>query len=228
MSDDARRARFGEMARNIGRGDTGRREPPEYDEDAVHWGHVALLVLGFAILFFATSFYFDASTKTYKRAKVPLGTMYGPIESTRPNQIIAITMRHVTPRQSWAFVEGVVLKDRRHRITGFGGEYFRQSGYDSDGSWSESERERDVKVVLPTPGQYWLQFIAEGGRIGASKGKRLDPKHRVEVSVAMKRGGAEILKWTGFFLLVVAVIMNEIRNRTVTGVLSRMGDDDDD
>lgn len=222
MSERDRQALRG-MARRLGEDDEDRWDD---DEDAVHWGQVALLVLGFAILFFATAFYFDTTTKAYKRAVVPVGVLFGPIETKRRDQIAHITTRHFAENRRWAFIEGVVLKDKKTRITSFGGEYFHESGYDADGPWSESEVERDVRVVLPSAGRYWIQFVAQGGRSGIGKSERLGKDTKVELKVELKRGGSTILNVLGLVLLVVAVIMNEVRNRTLTGMLRNMNDDD--
>lgn len=197
------------------------------DEDRIHWGHVAMVFIAFAILYFATAAFYDLSTDS-KKYTVNASQTVGPIVSRKSNTVVQISVVNLSVRQSWAFVETSVVDQKGGIVTSFGGNMYHESGYDSDGSWSESEKESDVKVVLPAAGQYFLKFKVSGGSAYQTRGTDKTRSSRLSVTVEQKRGGSTILNVLGIIILVLGVVLNELRNRTVINLASRMMSKSDD
>ena len=198
------------------------REPyQEPEEDRVHLGYVALVFIGFSLLYLATGFFFNASTNTVERT-VSTASPYGPITTSKKDTLVEITLRNRQVRQSWNNVEVEVLDSGQRSITAFGGEFFHESGYD----WAESERTRSVKVVLPKPGNYYLKFNVTGASAHARTGKDLTDSTYLDVSIEYKRGGSEVLNWLGIIILIIGVVLNEIRNQSILTMIGKWADRD--
>ena len=198
------------------------REPyQEPDEDRVHLGFVALVFIGFSLLYLATGFFFNATTNKIER-EVSTASPFGPITASEKDTIVEITLRNGQVRQSWRNVEVDVLDSRQRAITAFGGEFFHESGYD----WTESERTRSVKVVLPKPGNYYLKFNVTGASSRARTGKDLTASTNLAVGIEYKRGGSEVLNWLGIAILIIGVVLNEIRNQSILTMIGKWSDSD--
>ena len=198
------------------------REPyQEPDEDRVHLGFVALVFIGFSLLYLATGFFFNATTNKIER-EVSTASPFGPITASGKDTIVEITLRNGQVRQSWRNVEVDVLDSRQRAITAFGGEFFHESGYD----WTESERTCSVKVVLPKPGNYYLKFNVTGASSRARTGKDLTASTNLAVGIEYKRGGSEVLNWLGIAILIIGVVLNEIRNQSILTMIGKWSDSD--
>ena len=207
------------MSETFGRKFRERYQEPE--EDRVHLGYVALVFIGFSFLYLATGFFFNASTNTVERT-VSTANPYGPITTSKKDTLVEITLRNRQVRQSWNNVEVEVLDSGQRSITAFGGEFFHESGYD----WTESERTRSVKVVLPKPGNYYLKFNATGASAHARTVKDLTDSTYLDVSIEYKRGGSEVLNWLGIIILIIGIILNEIRNQSILTMIGKWADRD--
>lgn len=195
--------------------------------NGIHWGHVAMVFIAFAILYFATAAFYDLSTDT-KKYTIRADQTVGPIVSTKANTVVQISVHNLSLRQNWAFVETSVVDQNGNLVTSFGGDTFHESGYDSEGSWTEAKTENDVKVVLPARGRYFLKFKVSGGDKFQRTGTDKTESTRLRVAVDQKRGGSTILNVLGIIILVIGVVLNEIRNRTVINLTSAMLNKTDD
>ncbi len=203
------------------------QDKDDFEDDHVHFGQLALVFIGFAILYFATGFFFDSSLKTMRAKDFPTSRMFGPIDTTKPNTVVEISMRNRFLRQSWSFVEVEILKQDKNRLLSFGGEFSHEQGRDADGPWSESQTDRNVRVTLPDPGKYYLKFNAEGGRMGALGASATTDRTRLDIRVVYKRGNSTIFNLLGIIVLIIGVVLNELRNRTLIKILGKVLSDDD-
>ncbi len=195
--------------------------------DGLNFGQISLVFVGFAILYFATAVFFDGDTSKVTR-DVSAGQNYGPIVTKSANTVVLISVTNRFLQESWAFIETEVLDDKGQTITAFGGDTFHESGRDSEGAWSDSKTQRDVRVVLPTPGRYFLKFRVSGGTKFQRTASDLTNQTQLRVTVAQKRGGSSILVGIGIILLILSVILNEIRNQTFIQIFDHFSSDDDD
>ena len=137
---------------------------------------------------------------------------------------IAITDRDV--KEGWSYVETDLLaEDRETVLTSFGAEHWQESGRDSEGSWTESDQNSDIRITVPKPGIYYLQFRSEEG----AKNSTFASTNQTKIHVVIKhlRGTTTIFNWFGLILLVIGVVLNEIRNQTIITILLRLADSSD-
>jgi len=209
----------------------GRRGLDERIEEAygehqpVHWGKVALVFIGFAILYFATAGFFEISDRTIKKT-VFSNQLVGPIETNKNDTVVEIKIETHPGNNMWSYIETEVYDAKKRTITTFGSDFYHESGYDSDGAWTESETGGNVTVVLPEPGKYFLRFQGQGGRSNRAGAYDLKDGAKLRVTVNYKKGGSTLLFYLGILLLIIGVILNEIRNQTIIGIINSFDDGD--
>jgi len=197
---------------------------PDEDEQ-INWGKVALVFIGFAILYLATAFYFDINDNELKRTVVSTSKPYGPIKTTKNNTVAAITLTDYNLTNRWTYVETNVVNEQNVVITSFGGKFFQESGRDSEGPWSESATLSDVKITLPKPGNYYLKFTVQSGGVYASTGTDVTQNSRIGVEVSLKKGASTLYTVLGLIFLVIGVVLNEVRHRTIITMIENFTDD---
>lgn len=167
----------------------------------------ALALIGFAVLSFVTALFFNMSTgKEIVIALPPEGGIIGPITVEKERQVYQITVaQNITRNGQWNHVEGAVLDENKNHLFSFGEEFWKESGYDVEGSWSERKTDYTIKVTLQK-GIYYLGFDAENVGPGSSK---------IHV-IAKPKGGSVVPLFTaGVILLIMGVIMNEMASGSI-------------
>lgn len=183
-------------------------------DNGVHLGKLALVFIVFAALFLITALVMDVSVYSIQQ-DVRANQRVGPVVTTTPNTILYVSVENRSLSESWAYVEAELVDRRGRWAGGFGGNQYHESGYDSDGYWSESESTVDLTLVVPDPGEYWLRFKVEGGKANSNRASNIASQTQLSVTVDYKLGGAGIFFVIGLIVLVMGVILNEIRNRTI-------------
>ncbi len=191
--------------------------------DKINLGVLALVFIGFSILFIGSGAFFDGGVKTLESRNFPTGQLFGPIKTAKKNTVVEITTRDNSLANSWAFVEIEVLKDKdkKERLLSFGGEYFNEQGRDGDGPWSESNRMRNVKITLPEVGNYYLKFKVQGGST-LSVGTDRTQNSALYVKVEYKRGSSTALSIIGIILLIIGIGLNELHNKTIITFINKL------
>lgn len=184
------------------------------DGNGVHLGKLALVFVVFAALFLITALVMDISSKTIEQT-VRANESVGPIVTTRPNTILYISVENRSLSNSWAYVSAELVDRRGRWAGGFGGNQYHETGSDSDGFWSESENVVDMTLVVPDPGEYRLKFKVDGNRMTSNSAADVTRRTQLKVTVDYKLGGGGIFFIIGLIVLIMAVILNEVRNRTI-------------
>ncbi len=97
------------------------------------------------------------------------GLTKGPIELSEEGSIYQLTLSTSIPDNSYSWGAIELLDEKKAPINAFEGDFWRESGYDSDGRWSESSVSTSHLFKLETPGTYYVRFFSEKGT--ASRGK---------------------------------------------------------
>lgn len=186
----------------------------------IHLGHLALVYLAFAVLCLITSVFFTASSgrQTYTAGD---GNTFGPIEVADDRSVYEIKVRSTSlPNNSWAFVEVQLLDARGEYLFSMGDELSFYSGRDSDGPWTERKDSYVGKMTIPEAGSYYIRVLVQ--RSAASAGA-------LYVSVSRLYGSSLPYLVAAIAALVIAVVLNELQNRTITRfaeMVSDMSDED--
>jgi hypothetical protein len=205
-------------------------------EDGVDLGKVATVFIVFGILSLITAWVFSMETqrlfsdtvRTYVSPSVPsqqavageqeegkdVATI-GPITVQRYKEVYEISIASSVPENTWSFVEGEVLDAEKDYLFSFGKELWSETGYDDEGAWRESDNSYSMKLTFPQPGQYYLNLKSSGS---------YNPD-AVQVTISKKRGSSIPHFVFGIFTLLIGLVLNEVRNKTLTKMARRMSND---
>ncbi len=194
-------------------------------DDKVNWGMVALVVIVFSLLYLTTAVYLGFADKEQERT-LHASQLFGPIQTTRSNEVLDVEVVYTRLRESWAYIEADLLDSKKTTLFSFGGNYWHESGRDSDGSWSEAITDQDIRVTVPKPGYYYLRFRVEGGAKNSSRSHDLTGQAKIKVKVRHIKGSHGLLVIFGAIFLVIGVVMNEIQNKTIIRILEKANEED--
>jgi hypothetical protein len=131
------------------------------DAKTLAYTRAAVLLFIFAMLCAISALAVNLSVgERLERRLDASGGLVGPITVQEDGSVLQIEVRQNPGNQSWSFVGGEVLDAGKNYLFGFGDEMWHETGYDSDGRWSETKNSYDIKVRLPQ-GQYYLNFSGE-------------------------------------------------------------------
>lgn len=179
-------------------------------DSGIDLGKIATIFIVFGLLGLLTAWFYSHETDrvlqtAFSPTKQGASAEVGPLNVRKYGEVYSINIKADLPRQSWSHIQGEVLNSNKQYLFAFGEELSRYSGVDSDGSWSEVKNDYDVNVTFPKPGVYYAKLSVEGDRFPSN----------VQVKISKKRGSALPHFWFGILSLIIGVILNEIRNRTI-------------
>lgn len=160
---------------------------------------IGLIFLGYAVLCFITSFWFNSNVgKGALKATIPAsGGIIGPLLVKEKNSVYLVTVSQNVNDGAWSFVSGDVLDENKNYLFGFGAEFWDERGRDSDGPWHESNERFNLKITFPKPGKFFLNFQSEMKTSMAGSS--------INVALKKKRGSALAHFILGLFSIVAAV-----------------------
>ncbi len=175
---------------------------------------IAISIMIFGVVSLITSFILNFSTgKEISKKLLPEGGIVGPVSVKKNNSVYKIWIRQsIRNNKDWSFLTCEVLDQNKKYLFSFGKELWKESGYDSDGSWSESVTESSMKINLEK-GTYYL-------KISSDKAPRV--QNSIYVSVKRKIGSALGFLIIGILAIIFGAILNEILNQTITGKLESL------
>ena len=142
-------------------------------------------------------------------------TTLGPIFVAKNREVFAIRLTAPLPANTWAFLEGEILDAEKEYLFSFGKEIWHETGRDSDGAWQESDLDYTMKVTFPQSGVYYLKLKANGSHDVTA----------IAVTISKRRGSSLPHLIFGISTLLVGLVLNEMRNKTLTTLAMRMSDD---
>ena len=144
-------------------------DPKKKIRDLYFYNNLLLMVIVFCIACFVTFFFLenDGQIQSYYGTLRP-GQTFGPIKITKDKPKIYIIKSYFFGDNSSTYIYGEVQDENKDTLYEFGKDLWHESGYDSDGYWSESDRDMQVKLTFSEPGTYYIQMGEEGGISGSS------------------------------------------------------------
>ena len=91
------------------------------------------------------------------------GVVVGPFDLSKVGTVHNLRLSASIPDNSeaWAAVE--LLEDEDTAVNEFEGDFWRESGYDDEGNWSEADTVKDNYFRLEQPGEYFARVIGSPG-----------------------------------------------------------------
>jgi hypothetical protein len=162
---------------------------------------IGLIFLFYAGLCFMTSLYFNSSSgDVIKGNLLSTGGIIGPINVEKNNAVYSINVNQKLNKSGdWSFVSGDVLGANKEYLFGFGKEFWRESGYDSDGAWSEKNDNFEMKVTFYKAGTYYLNFKTEMSSESAGS--------KVYATVEPMKGSSLAHFTLGFFSIIIGLFI---------------------
>ncbi len=139
-------------------------DPKKKLRDLYFYNNLLLIICIFCALCFITYFFLEnaKAPKSYYTGTLVSGQIFGPIKVYKGHpKIIAIDSRYLGADNNYEYISGEVLDENENTLYEFGKELWRESGYDSDGYWAESDTNMSAKLVFSTPGTYFIRFNKE-------------------------------------------------------------------
>lgn len=129
-------------------------------------GAYAMILLVFAVICFATAFYFNLRNGSPQSFTFdpsdPEATATLEVKDKDTVFLVEVTQstNGLRDNTDWSAVAIEVSSPEGDTIASFGDEFWTASGYD-DGYWSEKKSRYDMKLTLPIPGEYVVGVEAE-------------------------------------------------------------------
>lgn len=88
---------------------------------------------------------------------------YGPFSLKEKGKIHKIEIQTRLNKDSWFWGSAELLDENKQTINSIEAEFYRESGRDSDGAWTESKTKKKKLFYLKNPGIFYIKLLAEKG-----------------------------------------------------------------
>ncbi|MDW3194336.1 MAG: hypothetical protein R8G66_18315 [Cytophagales bacterium] len=169
--------------------------------------NLTLIFFVFSALCLGSALFMGSAVES-KRFGIPAkGGMVGPVEVPKKNAVFLFEVTQGMKVNNWTYVTVEVLDKDKKFLHAFGDEFWSETGRDSDGNWSESHLEFDMKITFDEPGTYFFKVVTEASNFKAAR--------KVVVRYKRLRGSSVAFWWLCFISLGVGIVINEVNRRTI-------------
>ncbi len=132
--------------------------PKQKLKNKLFYNNICLIITVFCIIFLITSIILQNSVKVSRNdSNISEGMTYGPIKITKDPKIYKINATFYGDNTN-SYLSGEVLDEEKDTLYEFGKDLWHESGYDSEGYWSESETNMTAYLTFSEKGTYYIQF----------------------------------------------------------------------
>ena len=162
------------------------------------------ILIAFSMFCFITSCFMNMNADSAIEKNIPTtGGEIGPIEVSKDYSVYNVHVEKYISNNSWSFVGGDVLDQDKNYLFGFGKELWKESGFDSDGSWTEQDTDLNIKITFNKAGIYFLRFNDESSN--STTLQQSNSLSDIQVTVSPKRGSSLIHFILGCISLIIGV-----------------------
>lgn len=177
--------------------------PQQKLKDKFFYNNIMLIVTIFCIICFITSLMLQSSVSSGRTDySVSEGMTYGPIKITNKPKIYKIKA-HFNGDNTSSYISGEVLDEDKDTLYEFGKDLWHESGYDSDGYWSESERNMTAYLTFKEKGTYYVQFHTDENNM-----------HNISITLQLVKGSYVAHSQVGSIFLFIVMILFCMLNRS--------------
>lgn len=139
--------------------------PQQKLRNKLFYNNLCLIVTIFCIVCLITSIYLQNTVKVGRTdASLREGMIYGPIVIKKDPKIYRVRASFYG-NNSNSYISGEVLDEDKDTLYEFGKDLWHEEGYDSEGHWSEAERDMSAFLTFSEPGTYYIQFRTDENNI---------------------------------------------------------------
>lgn len=167
------------------------------------YNNLMFILAIFSLICLAT--YFNLENKVVSSSKsfyLEKGSMYGPIVVKKNKPVVCTLKAFMYDQNTSIYFTGEVLDEDKETLYEFGKELWHESGYDSEGPWTESDSRLQVNLSFTEPGKYYIQFNTDENYMG-----------NVVFKIYTKKGSGIPHLMMGFCVLLLVYIFFIILNR---------------
>ena len=173
-------------------------------ENLLFYNNLMLIVAIFCGIFFFSYFSIEHQVVA-KKSYSNLGedSTYGPIVVKEGQPKICKIIPRMHGDNVSVYFSGSVLDEDKDTLYEFGKELWHESGYDSEGYWSESDRDMTASLTFSEPGTYYIQFNTEENLM-----------KNIYLEIKVQKGSGIPYFMMGTYLFVIMLIFFILLNRT--------------
>ncbi len=188
--------------------------PQQKLRDNLLYNNICIIVCIFSILCFITALFFHNSVikeKTFYNLQED--ATFGPINVTDKSQVYKIIV-YFNGDNTSSYISGEVLDEDKDTLYEFGKDLWHESGYDSEGYWSESDRKMVTDLTFSEKGTYYIQFNTEENSM-----------RYLKITVQLKKGSyVAHLEIGGIFLIFITLLWCMLNKKWVKEKLVVLND----
>ena len=165
-----------------------------------------LKVLGILIVFILlsviSSFIIEVNVEDEQYTHLPkAGGLYGPftIHDDGTPTSIKISRTRAIDAFDWDALDIEILDANKNYMASFGAEFWKETGRDSDGRWSEEDNDAELRYFFHQKGEYFLKVTTQS--TDTRKNNQL-----YYIAINQKLGSGEVFSSFGFILMWIAAI----------------------
>lgn len=184
-------------------------------ENNIFYNTICLIMAIFCIASFWTSFSMEnkvVNSRNYNSLQE--GSIYGPIKVKKGQCKICTIKATFNGDNSSTYLSGEVLDEDKDTLYEFGKDFWHESGYDSEGYWSESERNMKADLTFSEEGTYYIQFNTEENSM-----------YNIGITIQVKKGTGIPHLMMGTIVLILLLFIFYFNNRDWIAELSDKAND---
>ncbi len=133
-------------------------DPKQKLKNIYFYNNLILITCIFCVICFITAIVLENKTQSSKNYYyMQDGQLFGPLKVKSSPLIYELKSYFYGDNQS-IYLSGEVLDEDKDTLYEFGKDLWHESGYDSEGYWSESDRQLSVKLSFTEPGTYYIKL----------------------------------------------------------------------
>lgn len=176
--------------------------------------NISLLLVLFGLFSFGTAIVVNSPKVLLQKELSEKINIIGPIEISKKNTVLSVSLKqNLASNGAYNYVTAELLDNKKEYVFGFGDEFSFETGRDSDGQWTEQKNKFSVKLTIPKAGKYYFKFSTESN---------IDTDKTIKVNVSTQKGSTLPHTLLGIFLLICAVLVNEVNNSTLRIIYKKL------
>lgn len=141
-------------------------DPKQKLRNRYFYNNLLLILSVFALLCIFTSICLEINSPRVKRYSfLQEGQTFGPIVVAKNRPVIYEIKSHFRGINDSSYIYGEVLDEEKDTLYEFGKDSWHESGYDSEGYWSESDMSMTSKLAFSEPGTYYIKLSTENNKL---------------------------------------------------------------